>query len=66
MEGELIFVDLQPLVAVAFAFQDQGIVARLLQMEAEAAATVRGGQNSGLGRKGGDIEPGGTGSTGTG
>ena len=66
MENELILVDLQPLAALAFALQNQGVVACLLQMIAEATAAIRGSQDPGLGRQGGDIEAAGAGSAGAG
>ena len=58
VEEKLVLIDLQPLAALAFSLQNQSIIARLLQMEAEAAAAVRGRQDPSLGRKGRNIEPG--------
>ena len=55
MEEKLIVVDFQPLMAAAFALQNQRAVSCLLQVEAEAAAAVGGSQNSGLRGQGGDV-----------
>ena len=66
VEDELLLVDLQPFAAIALSLQDQGIVAGLFQMETEAAAAVGGSQDSGLGRQSGNVEPGRTGSAGSG
>ena len=61
VKEKLVLVDFQPAVAAAPALEDQGVIACLFQMESKAAAAVGGGQNSGLGRQGGDIKPGGAG-----
>ena len=61
MEKEPILVDFQPAVGAAPSFQNQRVIARLFQVEAEASAAVGGSQNPGLGRQGGNIEPGGAG-----
>ena len=65
MEDKLILIDLQPFMSLAFSLQNQCIVTGLLQMEAKTAAAVGGGQDPGLGRQGGNIEPGGAGRAGS-